>query len=110
MGRVQEWQLSLSYFLNYFPLIVSDAISYPLPYLKPPLVYYHDTLQLCRTDLDNVSLTRVATLAFIPSELFPFDFSDPISCLLHNLTTLWYGIIILYSYVIHTLIMCRVQE
>ena len=30
MCRVQEWQLSLSYFLSYFPLMVSDAISCPL--------------------------------------------------------------------------------
>ena len=45
--RVQERQLSLSYFLSYFPLIVSDAILCPL----------------------------------------------------HNLNTLWYIIIALYSYV-----------
>ena len=30
MCRVQEWQLSLWYFLSYFPLIISDAISCPL--------------------------------------------------------------------------------
>ena len=30
MIRVQEWQLSLSYFLSYFPLMVSDANSCPL--------------------------------------------------------------------------------
>ena len=30
MCRVKEWQLSLSYFLSYFPLMVSDAISCPL--------------------------------------------------------------------------------
>ena len=34
MYRIQEWQLSLSYFLSYFPLIVSDAISCPLHDLK----------------------------------------------------------------------------
>ena len=28
--RIQEWQLSLSYFLSYFPLIISAAISCPL--------------------------------------------------------------------------------
>ena len=27
MCRDEEWQLSLSYFLSYFPLIVSDAVS-----------------------------------------------------------------------------------
>ena len=26
MCRIQEWQLSLSYFLSYFPLIILDAI------------------------------------------------------------------------------------
>ena len=34
MCRVQELQLSLSYFLSYFPLMVSDAISCPLHNLK----------------------------------------------------------------------------
>ena len=58
MCRVQEWQLSLSYFLSYFPLIVSDAIS----------------------------------------------------CLLHNLKTLRYIIMILHSYVKHVMTMCQVQE
>ena len=56
--RVKEWQLSLSYFLSYFPLIVSDAILCPL----------------------------------------------------NNLKTLWYIIMILYSYVEDILMMCRVQE
>ena len=30
MCRIQEWQLWLSYFLSYFPLIISYAISCPL--------------------------------------------------------------------------------
>ena len=34
MCRIQEWQLSLSYFLSYFPLMVSDAILCPLHNLK----------------------------------------------------------------------------
>ena len=42
MCRVQECQLLLSYFLSYFTLMVSDAISYPS--FEYPLVYYHDTL------------------------------------------------------------------
>ena len=33
--RIQEWQLLLSYFLSYFPLMVSDAILCPLHNLKP---------------------------------------------------------------------------
>ena len=42
-------------------------------YLEYPLEYSHDTSQLCRTGHDNVSPTRMTTLAFILSELFPFD-------------------------------------
>ena len=95
---------------DFFPLIVSDAISCLLHNLKNPLVYYHDTLQLCRTHLHNVLGTRMATLTFIVSELFPLIFSDAIFDPLHNLKTLWYFIMIFYSYVEHILIMCLVQE
>ena len=42
-------------------------------YLKYPLEYNHDTSQLCRTGYDNVSRTRITTLAFILSELFALD-------------------------------------
>ena len=58
MCRVQEWQIWLSYFLSYFPLIVLDAISCPL----------------------------------------------------HNLNTIWYIIMIPYSYVKQVLTMCRVEN
>ena len=34
MCCIQEWQLWLSYFLSYFPLIISDAFSSPLHNLK----------------------------------------------------------------------------
>ena len=43
------------------------------PYFEYPLGYNHDTSQLCRTRHDDVSRTRVKTLAFILSELFPLD-------------------------------------
>ena len=43
------------------------------PQLEYPLVYYHDTSQLCRTSLDDVSRTRMIIPAFILSELFPLD-------------------------------------
>ena len=52
-----------------------------------PLENDHDISQLCRTGHDNVSRTRMATLAFILSKLFPLIVSDTISCLLHNLKT-----------------------
>ena len=71
MCRIQKWQLALSYFLSYFPLIISDAVLRPL-YFEYPLEYNHDTSQLSRTGHGNVSHTRMTTLAFILSELFPF--------------------------------------
>ena len=69
--------------------------------LEYPLEYNHDTSQLCKTDHDDVSRTRMTALAFI---LYA------ISCLLHNLNTLWYIIMILHSYVEQVLMISRVQE
>ena len=43
------------------------------PYLENHLEYNHDTSQLCRTGHDDVSPTRMTTLAFILFELFPLD-------------------------------------
>ena len=55
MCRIQEWQLSLSYFLSYFPLIVSDAISCPLYNLNTLWniimildMYVEEVMTLCR--------------------------------------------------------------
>ena len=73
MCHIQEWQLSLSYFLSYFPQIISDAVSCPLYNLNTVLEYNHDTSQLCRTGHDDVARTRMTTLGFILSELFPLD-------------------------------------
>ena len=42
-------------------------------YLKYLLLYYHDTSQLCRTGLDDVSHTRMTALAFILSKSIPLD-------------------------------------
>ena len=55
-------------------------------------------------------LTRLTTLAFILSELFPLAGSDAISCLLHNLNNLWYIIMILHSYIEQDLTMRGIQE
>ena len=41
--------------------------------LKYSLVYYHDTLQLCRTGHDDVSHTKMTTLACILFELIPLN-------------------------------------
>ena len=74
------------------------------------MVYYHDTLQLCRTGYDDVSLRRMTTHAFLHFELFPLDCTDSISRLLHNLNTLCYIIMILHRYVEQVLTMCFLQE
>ena len=50
--------------------MVSDAVSCPL---KNYLEYFDDTSLLCRTGHDDMSHTRMATLAVILSELFPLD-------------------------------------
>ena len=73
MCCIQEWQLSLSYFLSYFPLMVSDAISCPLHNLNTLWNIIKINSQLCRTGHDDVSRTRMTTLAFMFSELFPLD-------------------------------------
>ena len=73
MCCIQEWQLSLSYFLSYFPL---DHFRCNLVFallLECPFEFNHDTSQLCRTGHDDVLHTRMTTLAFILSELFPLD-------------------------------------
>ena len=42
-------------------------------YIEYPLEYYYDILQSRRTGHDDVSHTRIKTLAFILSELFSLD-------------------------------------
>ena len=44
------------------------------PVFEYTLEYNHDTSQLCKTGHDDMSRTRMTTLAFILSELFPLDF------------------------------------
>ena len=87
MCRVQERQLSLSYFLGYFPLMVSDAISCPLRNLSTVLVYYHDSLHLRRTGHDDVLRRMQPSLSYFLS-YFPLIVLDASSCPLHNLKTL----------------------
>ena len=41
--------------------------------LDYPLEYNHDILQLCRAGHGDMLRTRMTTLAFILSELFPLD-------------------------------------
>ena len=58
--------------LSYLSLIVTDAYLCPLHNLKT-VCNIIMILQLCRTGHDDVSRTRMTTLAFIPAELFPLD-------------------------------------
>ena len=105
MCRVKDWQLSLSYFLSYFPLIVSDAISCPLHNLKSlwyiimiRYSYVEQVLMMFRVQEWQLSLSY-----FLSDN--PLIVSDAILCPLHNLKTLWYIIMILYTYVEHILMM-----
>ena len=77
---------------------------------KNRLEYFDDTLKLCRTGHDDVSHTRITTLAVILLGYFPLIISDSISCPLYNLNTLWNTVMILHSYVEQVMTMCRVQE
>ena len=88
--------------------MVSDAIACPLHNLNT-VWYIFMILQLYRKGDDDVSRTRIKTLTFILSELFPLV-SDAISCPLFNLKTLWNTIMILHSYVEHISTMCCIQE
>ena len=87
MCRKQEWQLSLTYCPSYLSLIVTDAYLCLLHNLNTVWNIIM-ILQLCRTGHDDLSRTRMTTLAFIPAELFPLIVADTISCPLHNLKPL----------------------
>ena len=101
---------SLSYFLSYFPLIISDAISCALHNLNTLWYiimifhsYVEQVLTMCRVQERQFSLSYFLSY-------FPLIVSDAISCPLCNLITLWYIIMTLYSYVEQVLTMCCIQE
>ena len=117
--RVQEWQLLLLYFLSYFPLMVSDAIS------SPPLMFFHAySCPLCNLNtLWNIIMIlhsyveQVMTICRVQEwqllllyflSYFPLMVSDAILCPLHKLNTLWSIIMMLHSYVEQVIKMCRV--
>ena len=71
MCLVQEWQLSLSYFLSYFPLTVSDAISCPLHNLKTVWniimilhSYVEQVMTMCR--IQEWQLSFLYFLSYLP--------------------------------------------
>ena len=99
MCCVQKWQLSLSYFLTYFPLLVSDAILCPLHNLKIVLniliilytcSYVEQVMTMCRLQKWELSLSYFMSY-------FPLNVLDAISCPHCNLNTLWNIIMILQS-------------
>ena len=67
--------------------------------------YEYDTSKLCRTGHDDVSRTRMKTLASYFLSCLPIMVSDAISCPLHNLKTDWNIIMVLHSYVEQVLTM-----
>ena len=110
MCRIQEWQLSLSYFLSYFPLMISDTISCPLPNLKTVwiilMIHYscvEQVMMICCIQEWQLSLSYFLSY-------FPLIISDAVSCLLYNLNALSNLIMILHSYVEQVMMMCRLQE
>ena len=110
MCHIQEWQLLLSYFLSYFPLMVSHAISCPIYKLNTLWniimilhSYVEQVMTMCHVHERQLSLSYFLSY-------FPLMVSDAISCQLHNLKTVWNIIMILHSYVEQVMTMCSVQE
>ena len=110
MCHIQEWQLSLSYFLSYFPLMVSDVISCLLynvnTFWNIIMIlhsYVEQVMTMCRVQEWELSLSYFLSY-------FPLMVSDAILCLLHNLKTVWNIFMILHSYVEQVMMMCCVQE
>ena len=109
MCRIQG-QLSLLYFRSSFPLIVSDAIACLLHNLNTLwyiIMILHSYVELGLT-LCRVQEGQLLILYF--QSYFPLIVADAISCLLHNLNTLWYIIMALYSNVEQVLTMCHIQD
>ena len=110
MCRVQEWQLLLSYFLSYFPLMVTDSILCPLHNLNTVwnilmilYSYVGQDMTICRIQEWQLSLSYFLSY-------FPLIISVASLCPLYNLNTLWNVIVILHSYVEQVMMMCHVQE
>ena len=67
------------------------------------LSYVEQVLTMCRVQEGQLLLLYFRSY-------FPLIVSDAISCLLHNLNTLWYIIMTFYSYVEEVLTMYHIQE
>ena len=106
---VQEGQLLLLYFWSYFPLIVSDAISCLLHNLNTLWYiimilhsYVEQVLTMCRVQEGQLLLLYFRSY-------FSLIVTDAISYQLHNLNTLWYIIMTLYS-VEQVLTVCHIED
>ena len=110
MCRIQEWQLLLSYFLSYFPLIISYAISCPLYNLNTLwniIMILHSYVEQVMT-MCHVQEWQLLLSYFL--SYFPLMVSDAIWCPLHNLKSLWNIIMIRHRCVEQVMTMCRVKE
>ena len=102
MCLVQDWQLSLSYFLSYFSMMVSDAILCTLHNLNTLYSYVEHVMTICLVQEWQLLLSYFLCC-------LPLIASDAISCPLYNFNNLWNIIIIFHSYVEQVLTMCGVQ-
>ena len=110
MCHIQEWQLLLSLFLSYFPLIISYAIQCPLYNLTTLLniimilhSYLEQVMKICHVQERQLSLSYFLSY-------FPLIVSDAISCPPNNLKTVWNIIMIPHRHVEQVMRMCCVQE
>ena len=115
--REQEWQLCLSYFWGYLPLLYLTVIIHWFPIRsvsQRPFGIFLWFLKKCRTGPDNVLCTRMTTLPFLLMALSPFVIFDSyyplISCLLCKSKTFWNSFMILGRNVEQDKMTCRIQE
>ena len=103
MCHIQEWQLSLSYFLSYFPLIISDVILCPLHNLN---TLWHIIMILHSYVEQVVPLTRMTTLIFILS-YFPLTVKATMPCILNTVINIFMR---LYGFVEEIVTMCLLHK
>ena len=106
----QEWQLLLSYFLSYFPLMVLGVISCP-PYNLNTFWnifmilhrYAEQVMTMCREQEWQLLLSYC--LSYFPLDCFRCDFVSAL-----YLNTFWNIFMILHRYVEQVMEICREQE
>ena len=90
--HIQDWQLWLSYYWSYHPVLFENKIMSALS-LQYPLEYFNGTWQKCKSGPEDLSRTRMTTLPFLLLVLSPFvtfDSDNPlISSPLCKSNTLW---------------------